>query len=133
MRHMVQNILNNQNNLKALRVAEYLDSQQQDVQEKALQQAIELGDEDEAAKIVRIIRNKLLSESDAEVSLDRLNFDVSSTANFLKSLEDVLTGKWATYRQALRDIPEQEGFPFNTVFPESPRETSNTTETDTNI
>lgn len=130
---MVQNILNNQNNLKALRVAEYLDSQQQDVQEKALQQAIELGDEDEAAKIVRIIRNKLLSESDAEVSLDRLNFDVSSTANFLKSLEDVLTGKWATYRQALRDIPEQEGFPFNTVFPESPRETSNTTETDTNI
>lgn len=130
---MVQNILNNQNNLKALRVAEYLDSQQQDVQEKALQQAIELGDEDEAAKIVRIIRNKLLLESDAEVSLDRLNFDVSSTANFLKSLEDVLTGEWATYRQALRDIPEQEGFPFNTVFPESPRETSNTTEKDINI
>ena len=130
---MVQNILNNQNNLRALRVAEYLDSQQQDVQEKALQQAIELGDEDEAAKIVRIIRNKLLLESDAEVSLDRLNFDVSSTANFLKSLEDVLAGEWATYRQALRDIPEQEGFPFNTVFPESPRETSNTTETDINI
>lgn len=27
---------------------------------------------------------------------------------------------WATYRQALRDIPQQEGFPENIVWPESP-------------
>ena len=27
---------------------------------------------------------------------------------------------WATYRQALRDITTQEGFPFNVVFPEQP-------------
>ena len=28
--------------------------------------------------------------------------------------------KWAPYRQALRDVPEKEGFPFNVVWPEKP-------------
>jgi hypothetical protein len=27
---------------------------------------------------------------------------------------------WATYRQALRDIPKQEGYPFNVVWPTEP-------------
>lgn len=28
---------------------------------------------------------------------------------------------WATYRQALRDIPGQSGFPFEVVFPDAPQ------------
>jgi len=37
-------------------------------------------------------------------------------------LADAVVDKqaWAEYRQALRDIPQQEGFPFNVVFPEQP-------------
>jgi hypothetical protein len=27
---------------------------------------------------------------------------------------------WATYRQELRDIPQQSGYPFNVVFPVAP-------------
>lgn len=27
---------------------------------------------------------------------------------------------WATYRQALRDLPSQSGFPLNVKFPEQP-------------
>jgi hypothetical protein len=27
---------------------------------------------------------------------------------------------WAVYRQALRDIPEQAGFPYNVTFPVTP-------------
>ena len=27
---------------------------------------------------------------------------------------------WATYRQALRDITEQNGFPLNAIFPVAP-------------
>ena len=27
---------------------------------------------------------------------------------------------WATYRQALRDIPQQEGFPDNIIWPTQP-------------
>lgn len=30
------------------------------------------------------------------------------------------TTAWAAYRQALRDLPEQEGFPENIVWPEKP-------------
>ena len=30
------------------------------------------------------------------------------------------TAEWATYRQALRDIPAQEGFPFEVQWPELP-------------
>lgn len=28
---------------------------------------------------------------------------------------------WAAYRQALRDVPQQEGFPMNFVWPEPPQ------------
>lgn len=37
-------------------------------------------------------------------------------------LADSLRNKqaWATYRQALRDIPQQEGFPENITWPEAP-------------
>lgn len=28
---------------------------------------------------------------------------------------------WATYRQELRDIPEQSGYPFNVVYPTPPQ------------
>lgn len=53
---------------------------------------------------VRIQRNRLLSESDwtqlADASVDG--------------------SAWAVYRQALRDIPEQEGFPNSVQWPEQP-------------
>ena len=53
---------------------------------------------------VRAKRNKLLAESDwtqvADAPVDQ--------------------AAWATYRQALRDITEQDGFPFNVIYPEAP-------------
>lgn len=37
------------------------------------------------------------------------------------ALNDVtMPEKWKTYRQALRDIPEQSGFPSNVAWPEPP-------------
>ena len=83
-------------------------------------------DEASAAELCRKIRNRLLEESDAEMSLDRLGLTVPSgttfTAwlSFLKGLGGALNGAWSTYRQALRDIPAQSGFPFDVVFPDKP-------------
>jgi hypothetical protein len=37
-----------------------------------------------------------------------------------KDIPDTLSTPWATYRQALRDVPEQEGFPWNVQWPEQP-------------
>jgi hypothetical protein len=53
----------------------------------------------------RARRNYLLSESDYTQLADYPNPD--------KAL-------WATYRQSLRDIPSQAGFPRNPVFPDKP-------------
>ena len=53
---------------------------------------------------VRKERNKLLQESDwTQVSDSKVDKE-----------------EWATYRQALRDITEQDGFPVNVVFPDKP-------------
>lgn len=76
----------------------------------------------------RTLRDKLLLESDSAMLLDRLGLDVSggssftSWLKFLKGLVSALTGSWATYRQALRDLPEQEGFPYNIQWPEKPKD-----------
>ena len=46
----------------------------------------------------------------------------SAWLGFLKAIGGLLSGKWAVYRQKLRDIPQQPGFPFNVEFPEKPEE-----------
>lgn len=74
--------------------------------EKAKQQ-----ERDKLASDIREKRNKLLSETDSEFCIDRI--DLTN----LKSLAD---SPMAKYRQALRDIPEQEGFPYNVKYPEKP-------------
>lgn len=35
-------------------------------------------------------------------------------------LDNVAKGQWASYRQALRDVPDQPGFPFNVTWPTQP-------------
>ena len=90
--------------------------------------AIRRGDERAASILIRRYRNALLSQSDKEVSLDRLNLTMPSGAtfkgwfDFIRQVGEMLTGDWAQYRQALRDIPQQEGFPFNVEWPKKPGE-----------
>lgn len=61
-----------------------------------------------AEKAVRAKRDRLLAESDKEILPDRLTKASTEFKN------------WSEYRQALRDIPQQDGFPFNVVYPEKP-------------
>lgn len=56
------------------------------------------------AKSVREQRNKLIADCDWTQVADA---PVDQTA-------------WATYRQALRDVPAQAGFPWDVTWPESP-------------
>ena len=92
----------------------------------AYQNACKEQDEEQAARLARKIRNKLLDSSDKEMSLDRLGLDTSSMTKFISSFAKIITGSWAVYRQALRDIPEQNGFPFDIEFPVSPNDKNNT-------
>jgi len=60
-------------------------------------------DEDQAS-LVRLARNKKLADCDWTQLADAPVDDLA----------------WATYRQALRDIPNQEGFPWTVVWPLKP-------------
>ncbi len=60
---------------------------------------------EDAAEAARDYRNALLDACDNMMVADRPNVDVQA---------------WTTYRQALRDVPEQAGFPINIVWPEKP-------------
>lgn len=99
-----------------------------EVMQEAYQRACENEDAESAAFYARKIRNKLLADSDKNMTFDRMGLSAPSGStftawlSFLRTLGNVLGGAWARYRQALRDISEQEGFPFNIQFPEKPEE-----------
>ena len=85
----------------------------------------------ELAAEVRAKRNELLKESDQYMCLDRMNKDTSDeeitivtvtkiAVAFFKSIFKILKGNYAKYRQELRDITTQPGFPYNVEFPKEP-------------
>ena len=83
------------------------------------------GDVETAKLIVRRKRNDLLSASDSRMSLDRIglatpSYTLTGLIEFVRTIMKALTGDWAKYRQALRDLPEQPGFPFNVEWPKEP-------------
>ena len=73
-------------------------------EKQAQDQAWESGKEDRAWEDLRKERNKLLVESDWTQVID--------------AAVDQLA--WATYRQALRDLPENTADVFNPVWPTKP-------------
>lgn len=85
----------------------------------------------EASK-VREKRNELLADSDKFLLLDRLGISLpseitavtllTSVKDFFDNLKEVLNGDWAEYRQKLRDLTKQEGFPYDVEFPKKPEE-----------
>ena len=111
-------------------VCDKMRSEQPDVQENAYQAACLVKDEELAALLARIIRNRKLAESDGELAFDRFGIElpdnismtniVNAFKNLIAGLKLLLNGSWAAYRQALRDLPEQEGFPFNINWPKQP-------------
>jgi len=60
----------------------------------------------EFAAQVRMERNILLAQT-----------DWTQLADVPQATKDL----WVEYRQALRDIPQQEGFPHNVTWPEKPQ------------
>lgn len=54
------------------------------------------------AVAIRAERNALLAASDSMALADRI------------------TDKWRTYRQSLRDLPAQSGFPISVTWPNKP-------------
>ena len=64
---------------------------------------------DDAANTVRSQRDKLLYES-----------DWTDLVGAEQRLGETVWQQWQTYRQQLRNVPQQSGFPFNVVWPVKP-------------
>lgn len=105
-------------------MCDQLRSEMSDVLERAYVIAVEERDEDRAAELARKIRNKLLDASDKYNTVDRVfNFDLPetiSTTNVISAVKALIEGingitanDWSVYRQHLRDITDQPGFPFD--------------------
>lgn len=62
------------------------------------------------AENVRKMRNALLLRSDPQMFADRVEHEDAE-----------IVEAWKEYRQALRDLPQQPGFPFDVEWPEAPR------------
>lgn len=107
-------------------VSNEIKSEMDDILNNAYKIACEEQDEDRAAELARKIRNKMLYESDKQFALDKMlpeaptGISFSDWLHWLKELASIASNAWAKYRQALRDLPQQEGFPFNVEFPKSP-------------
>ena len=76
---------------------------QENAEYDARELAWSAGARDRLAAQVRTERNAKIAACDWRVLPDVLNGDV-----------------WKVYRQALRDVPEQAGFPDNVVWPMQP-------------
>lgn len=92
--------------------------------QSAYNRACEEKDEEAAATFARLIRNKMLDATDKYDTVDRvLNFDlpdtismttiVSAVKALIEGIKGIGKNEWSVYRQHLRDITEQKGFPFN--------------------
>lgn len=58
---------------------------------------------------VLLTRKELLQES-----------DWTDTVSAVERLGESKYQEWQTYRQTLRDIPQQSGFPLNVIYPTPP-------------
>ena len=64
--------------------------------------------------------NELTNSKADEVRAERNRLLIESDWTQYRDISDEVSVLWAPYRQQLRDITLQEGFPFNVVFPVSP-------------
>lgn len=116
---MEQNVYKRLTKVEAM--ASLQKSQLPEVLKNAYQTACASGNEQAAAEAARAFRNRLLDLSDKEVSFDRLSMGTNDDiyASLLDE-ENLSVIEWMVYRQILRDIPEQKGFPFDITFPDLP-------------
>lgn len=66
------------------------------------------------------VLNPDLASSDVLTARNKLLFSTDWTQIPNNPLTSERQAEWATYRQELRDIPQQSGYPYNVVWPVAP-------------
>lgn len=63
-----------------------------------------------------------VDQSVAETNIRQRREDLLKETDYLALSDNTLTSAMSTYRQALRDVTAQSGFPFSVVWPTKPSE-----------
>ena len=76
--------------------------------------------ENNYAELLHLAKEQEIAELSASIRAkrDKLLLDTDWTQCVDCQLSNEQKEAYRVYRQSLRDIPEQEGFPYNVVFPE---------------
>jgi hypothetical protein len=84
-------------------------------------QGLDFSVEEDLTKYLSIIPT-VRSDGLDYISAIRKNRDIELTLSDWTQLPDTNVDKtaWANYRQALRDVPQQEGFPYSIIWPAKP-------------
>lgn len=61
-----------------------------------------------------------LNEELATMNARRKRQMLLSETDWMALSDNTLTEEWAAYRQALREVPQQTGFPFEVIWPVKP-------------
>lgn len=80
---------------------------EEEIEWDAMESAWAAGENNRVAEEVRRKRDGLLAQTDWRASK-------------AAEMGTPLIGPWADYRQSLRDVPQQPGFPKNVVWPQPP-------------
>jgi len=59
-------------------------------------------------------------DPDAEMLIRSKRDRLLSDTDWMAMSDNTITPEWASYRQALRDITEQTGFPYEVTWPTKP-------------
>jgi hypothetical protein len=66
------------------------------------------------------VQNQTMAVSDVTLKRQKLLYASDWTQIPNGPLTSAQQSAWATYRQELRDIPAQSGYPFNVIWPTPP-------------
>jgi len=59
-------------------------------------------------------------DADAAAKARKIRDDLLIETDWLGLSDVTMSSAWATYRQALRDVPEQDNFPHTITWPDKP-------------
>ena len=69
-----------------------------------------------------VVENK--PQEEAEANVRSMRDELLQKTDWMALSDNTLTQPWADYRQALRDVTAQAGFPYSVTWPEVPGATS---------
>ena len=77
-------------------------------------------DTDEATKAEQEAAYQATLDADAAASVRAQRDELIAATDWRAASDLTLSSEWADYRQALRDVPGQEGFPHTVTWPTAP-------------